>query len=289
MFLIVGANSEIGSATARLIRARGGKVVPTTRRLLEANADQVRLDFERPIESFTVPEGVTAACIFVAVARLAACAADPEGSARVNVLQTLALVDLLIARGVYTLFLSTNQVFNGDEPQVPAEAPTSPVSEYGRQKAETEGALRARMASGAPIGVLRLAKVVSPGMALISTWAQELAAGRSIRAFTDMTIAPTPVDVVATSIARMMEDRLPVIAQLTGPRDIAYADVGRFLAEKIGADPLLVGPVSALKSGMPRGSMPRYTTLDSSYIAGRYGLTVPDAFDVIGNLSGLSP
>ncbi len=284
MFLIVGANSEIGSATARLMRARGGKVVPTTRRLLEANADQVRLDFERPIESFTVPEGVTSACIFVAVARLAACAADPEGSARVNVLQTLALVDLLMARGVYTLFLSTNQVFNGDEPQVPAEAPTSPVSEYGRQKAETEGALRARMASGAPIGVLRLAKVVSPGMALISTWTQELAAGRSIRAFTDMTIAPTPVDLVATSIARMMEDRLAVIAQLTGPRDVAYAEVARFLAEKVGADPRLVESVSALESGMPRGSTPRNTTLDSSLIAARYNLTIPDAFDVLAML-----
>jgi hypothetical protein len=98
-----------------------------------------------------------------------------------------------------------------------------------------------------------------------------------------MTIAPTPVDMVAMSIARMMEDRLPVIAQLTGPRDVAYAEVGRFLAEKIGADPRLVVPASAL-DGMPRGSTPRHTTLDSSYIAERDGLTVPDAFDVIDKL-----
>lgn len=284
MFLIVGANSEIGSATARFIRARDGRVVTTTRRVSEANADQLHLDFERPIETFTFAEGVTAACIFVAMARLAACEADPVGSARVNVERTLALVDLFAVKGVYTLFLSTNQVFNGDEPHVPAEAPTSPVSEYGRQKAETERMLRARMASGAPIGVLRLAKVVSPGMALVATWTQELAAGRSIRAFADMTMAPTPVDLVAKSIAHMMEDRLPVVAQLTGPRDVAYAEVGRFLAEKIGADPRLVEPVSALENGMPRGSTPCNTTLDSSYIADRYGLTVPDAFDVIGRL-----
>jgi dTDP-4-dehydrorhamnose reductase len=284
MFLIVGATSEIGSATARLIRARDGKVVTTTRRFLETNAERVHLDFERPIENFAVPEGVTAACIFVAVARLAACEADPVSSALINVKRTIALVDLLEARGVYTLFLSTNQVFNGGEPHVPAEAPISPVSEYGRQKAQTESALRARIAHGAPIGVLRLAKVVSPGMALASKWTQELAAGRSIRAFTDMTMAPTPVDVVATSIAHMMEDRLPVIAQLTGPRDVTYAEVGRFLAEKIGADPRLVEPISAVENGMPRGSTPRNTTLDSSYIAERYGLTVSDAFDVIGKL-----
>jgi hypothetical protein len=55
---------------------------------------------------------------------------------------------------------ATNQVFDGD----------------------TERMLRTRMADGAPLGVLRLAKVVSPGMALLSTWMQELASRRSIRA-----------------------------------------------------------------------------------------------------------
>jgi dTDP-4-dehydrorhamnose reductase len=284
MFLVVGANSEIGSATARLIRARHGRLTTTTRRSSEVTADRIHLDFGRPIEKFAVPEGITAACICVAVARLAACAADPAGSARVNVEQTLALVDLLTARNVYTLFLSTNQVFNGNEPHVPAEAPTSPVSEYGRQKAVTEDALRARMANGAPIGILRLAKVVSPGMALVEAWRQELTAGRSIRAFSDMTMAPVPVDIVAASIAHLMEDRLPIVAQLTGPRDVTYVDVGRFVAESIGADLGLVDPVSALENGLPPGSTPRNTTLDSSYLAGRYGLTVPDAFDVIETL-----
>jgi dTDP-4-dehydrorhamnose reductase len=284
MFLIVGANSEIGSATARLVRARDGKVMTTTRRRSEVKANSVHLDFEYPIERITIPEGITAACIFAAVARLAACAADPVGSARVNVERTLALVDRLTARDVYTLFLSTNQVFNGNEPHMPADAPTSPVSEYGRQKAETERALRARMADGAPIGVLRLAKVVSPGMPLVDAWRRELTAGRSIRAFYDMTIAPVPVDIVAASIACLMEDRPRIVAQLTGPRDLTYVDMGRFVAETIGADPGLVDPVSALDSGLPRGSTPRNTTLDSSYLAGRYGLTVPDAFDIVGKL-----
>jgi dTDP-4-dehydrorhamnose reductase len=144
--------------------------------------------------------------------------------------------------------------------------------------------LSARMAGGAPIGVLRLAKVVSPDTALVATWKHELAAGRSIRAFSDMTMAPTPIDTVATSIVRLMEDRLPVIAQLTGPRDVSYAEVGCFLAAKVGADPRLVESVSALESGVPKGSTPRNTTLDSCYLAARYGLTVPDAFEVIGKL-----
>jgi dTDP-4-dehydrorhamnose reductase len=280
MFLVVGANSEIGSAAARLMQARGEKVLTTTRRLV-TSSHQVQHDFNSPIESFAIPEGVRCACIFVAVARLAACEADPAGSALINVKRTIALIDLLVARRIYTLFLSTNQVFDGDTPHVAAGTPMSPISEYGRQKAETESLLHKRMADGAPIGVLRLAKVVSPGMALLSTWTQELVSGRKIRAFSDMTMAPTPVDLVAISIARMMEERLSVVAQLTGPRDVTYVDIARFLANKNGVNPRLIEPVSALESGMAKGATPRNTTLDCSLIAERYGVIVPDAFDVI--------
>ena len=283
MFLVVGGNSEIGSATAQLIRSRGGEVVCTTRRL-PAGPDEVLLDLNRPVKDFVIPEGVTSACIFVAVARLAACEADPEGSAQINVKQIVALTEMLAARGVYTLFLSTNQVFNGDTPHVPWDAPLSPISEYGRQKADAERALRALMRDGAPVGMLRLAKVVSPGMSLVATWKRELAAGRPIRAFNDMTMAPTPVKVVAESIARMMEDRLASIAQLTGPQDVTYAEVGCSIAERLGANPGLVQPVSALDNGMPHGSTPRNTTLDSSFLLARYGLTAPAALDVIREL-----
>ncbi|MDP3694040.1 sugar nucleotide-binding protein [Bradyrhizobium sp.] len=283
MFLVVGGNSEIGSATAQLIRSRGGEVVCTTRRLPTA-PNEVLLDLGGPVQDFAIPEGVKSACIFVAVARLAACEADPAGSARINVEQSAALTEMLAARGVYTLFLSTNQVFNGDTPHVPWDAPVSPISEYGRQKAAAERTLRALMREGAPVGILRLAKVVSPGMSLVENWKRELAAGRPIRAFHDMTMAPTPVKVVAEAIARMMEDRLPAIAQLTGPSDVTYADVGRSIAESLGVDPGLVQPVSALDNGMPHGSTPRYTTLDSSLLLARYGLTAPAALDVIREL-----
>ena len=283
MFLIIGGNSEIGSATAGFIRARGADALTTTRRpVLERS--EIPLNFSSPICDFKIPECVTSACVCVAVARLTACQADPKGSADVNVRQTLALIDTFVRRGVYTLFLSSNQVFSGLAAHTPPGAPLSPVSEYGRQKAEVEHVLQQRMTTGAPIGVLRLAKVVSPGMPLIKTWISELIAERPIKAFTDMTMAPVPIDIVAKSIMHMMEDRLPIIAQLSGPRDVAYSDIGDFLAKRIGVDPSLVRPISALESGMPEGATPSHTTLDSSYILERYGLAVPDAFDVIDKL-----
>jgi dTDP-4-dehydrorhamnose reductase len=277
VFLIVGANSEIGSATARLIRSEGSDVLTTTRRA-PADKNEIQFDLSKSVSDFHIPEDVRSACIFVAAARLAQCAADPESSASLNVTQTLALVDRLVQKGIYTLFLSSNQVFSGEEPHVDAAAPLSPMSEYGRQKAEAERMLRARIAAGAPIGVLRLSKVVSPGMRLVADWMKELAAHRAIRAFEDMRLAPVPVEMVAKSIALLMRDHATVIAQLSGPRDMTYWDLARFLAINMGSDIELVQRASA--ADMPTGSSPRHTTLDSSWIADRYGLTVPDILTV---------
>ena len=164
----------------------------------------------------------------------------PSARARVNVSQTLALIEHLLELGIHVLFLSTNQVFDGTTPNVPAAAPHSPVSEYGRQKAQVEAALCRHIDRGAPVAILRLAKVVSPHMALINGWIEALSSGLPIQAFDDMRVAPTPIELVTGAIAALLQDRATGIFQLTGPRDVTYADIGHFLADRLNADPAQV-------------------------------------------------
>jgi dTDP-4-dehydrorhamnose reductase len=281
MFLLVGGDSEIGAASAQFLTARGHRVAATTRRIDRASADRPLLDLSTPLDDWEPAVGTRAACMFAAIARLAACADDPVGSAHINVTQTLTLIERLVARGIYVLFLSTNQVFDGNTPNVPADAPTSPISEYGRQKAQVEAALRAHMQRGAPVAILRLAKVVSRRMPLIEGWIQALSAGRPVRAFHDMTLAPTPTEVVSAAIGALLNDRASGIFQLTGPRDAAYAEVARFVASRVDAEPSLVVETSALDAGLPPGATPRHTTLDSSGLRDRYGLEVPDVWRIV--------
>lgn len=281
MFLIVGGDSDIGAATYRAMKVQGHAVAATTRRRDQVAPDRPFLDLAAPIDDWAPPPGTRAVCICAAVARLAACADDPQGSAHINVGQTLALAKALLARDVAVLFLSTNQVFDGRTPDVSADAPPSPVSEYGRQKACTEAALREAMANGAPAAILRLAKVVSDRMPLIDGWVRELTAGKPIRAFNDMTLAPTPTDLVCAAIGALLQDRARGIFQLTGPRDVSYADIGRFLARRLDADPQLVSETSACTAGLPEGATPKHTTLDSSLLRVHYGLQVPDVWDVV--------
>ena len=282
--LIVGGDSEIASATAAHLRRVGFAVVATTRREDRVAADRPFLDLGRPVADWPIPDGVGAACFCAAIARLADCARDPEGSARVNVSGTVALAGRLLARDIPVLFLSTDKVFDGSRPLAPADTPPCPVSEYGRQKAAAEAALSARMHEVAPVAILRLAKVVSPGMELVRQWLDSLRAGKPIRAFHDMMMAPTPVALVAQAIERLLAEPNAGIFQLTGPRDIAYSEVALHLARHVGADPALVEAVSAYSAGLPPGSTAANTTLDSTALRERFGIAVPDAIEVIDAL-----
>src|SRR6266851_4871619 len=222
MWLLVGGESEIGAAAHRHLTAQGRAVSLTTRRPLNESAARPLFDLSRSLDRWEPPPGTEAACIFAGVGRLAACAADPAGSAQLNVAQTVALVERLLKRGIYVLFLSSNLVFDGSRPCTPANAPTSPVSEYGKQKARAEAALHAHMRHDAPVAILRLAKVLSQEATLIRGWVDALSQDKPVRAFGDMRLAPASVDVVGEAIAILMRDGSRGIFQLSGPRDVSY-------------------------------------------------------------------
>jgi dTDP-4-dehydrorhamnose reductase len=281
MFLIVGGDSEIGAAAFRLMKAQGKSVAATTRHRESVAPDRPFLDLAASLDGWTLPPGTQAVCLCAAIARLADCANDPQSSAHINVVQTLALAGQFLARGIAVLFLSTNQVFDGRTPYQRAEAPHSPISEYGRQKARAEAALLRQMENGAPVAILRLAKVMSNTMPLIGGWIKDLTAAKPIRAFFDLALAPTPTDLVCTAIGALLQDRARGIFQLTGPRDVTYADIGRFLAEYLGVEPKLVNETSAREAGLPEGATPLNTTLDATKMRVHYGLEVPDVWEVV--------
>jgi dTDP-4-dehydrorhamnose reductase len=179
------------------------------------------------------------------------------------------------------VFASSDKVFDGTRPQMPADAPIAPNCEYGRQKAAVEALLRAHMARGADVAILRLSKVVGPDSVLFGDWIAAFRAGRPIRAFTDLMFAPVPVALVVEVVAALLKDRARGIFQLSGPRDISYSAAAHFLAEKRGADRKLIQDISARDGGQPPGAAVPYTSLDSTLLRERYGITVPDAWEVL--------
>lgn len=271
-WLIVGGDSTIGAALAR--RA-GRRAIGTSRR--PASDNVLSLDLASDPASWVLPEGIEVAFLCAAVTSIEACRTQPTETRRVNVERTLALARLLAARGVHVVFLSTNQVFDGTQPHRLASDPTCPQTEYGRQKAEAE---RGILDLGG--AVVRLTKVMAEVPPLFRSWDAALREGRTIESFEDLYFSPIPLDVVSRTLVEVGARRLAGIVQVSGDRDVSYADV----AKRIAADRDLVQPVSVASKGIRPEAAPRFTTLDCSRLTHELGIAIPTVSETIDSLFG---
>jgi dTDP-4-dehydrorhamnose reductase len=280
-WLVVGADSSIGAAAARRLVKAGIDVIGTTRRSSGDCVSRWRLDLAEAPECWQLSQApVTVAVLCAAVTSVDRCREAPAATRRVNVEGTLALARRLREAGAHVVFLSTNQVFDGERPRRPAGDPTCPRTEYGRQKAEVEGEL---LRDGGAT-VVRLTKVVAPGMAVLRGWADALRRGEAVAPFTDMVFAPVPLDFVAGTLVRVGERRAGGIVQISGERDVSYAEVAARLARRLGAPEALVRPVSYVTKGLPPESAPCHTTLDDSRLRGEFGQAPPAVWETIDSL-----
>jgi dTDP-4-dehydrorhamnose reductase len=274
--LIVGGDGYIGGELVRRLRAANWRVWSTTRRAASA-PDVVRLDLAGALPE--LPD-VGAAVICAARARLGDCAADPAACQAVNVDGAERIAAALARRGAYPLLLSTDKVFDGSLPQRRRDDETCPRTEYGRQKAAAERAVRAAGGS-----VLRLCKVVSPELPLTAGWRQALLAGRPVTPFTNMFLAPVPLAHVCTLIERLLTARADGIFHCTGAEDRSYAALAQAMADALGADSGLVRAMPCDPAMHPPEARPPHSTLEMDLEQARFGLGQPGFDEVARELA----
>ncbi len=255
--LIVGGDALLGRSLAASFPA-DADVVVTTRRADSASAPhRVFLDLRDPVDDWPIPEGTTVAWLLAAVTSQAECRRDPVGTARVNVEHPVALARRLAERGAFVVFPSTNLVFDGTVPHVSADAPPSPRTEYGRQKTAAESALREL---GDRVAIVRLTKVLPPAFPLFVQWRSDLEAGTIIRPFADLRMAPVGLREVAETLRDVGLRRLAGVTHLSASRDVTYAEAAEWIAEQLGAGPL-VQPTTSIAAGADLEWRPDHTTL----------------------------
>jgi dTDP-4-dehydrorhamnose reductase len=288
--LVVGGDSLIGGVLAAMARAQGLRVLTTTRRPGVTGDDVPPLDLANPADWGWL-SGVRAhtAVLCAAVARLDACHLDPEGTARINVTGAVELGRRLMAAGTHVIHLSSNQVFGGDNPAPVEDTAVSPANVYGQQKAAAE---RGLLALAPPLGtsgatILRLTKVIHPGMALIQGWLDALAQGREIRPARDMALAAVTVDLVAETVlalahlGRSAPDQASRIFHLSAADEVSYAEAAAFVARRVGADPALIQPVEAVAAGYLREQPPRHTIMAGDHLRAATGITPPGVHEAL--------
>jgi dTDP-4-dehydrorhamnose reductase len=279
--LVVGADGTIGHALAAALEARGDEVVRTTRRTGAAtDSKSLHFDLADPDSVAALPPAdVTVIC--AAMARYADCREQPELAALINVETPARIAGLQTGRGGHVILLSTSAVFDCLTPHMRADAPTNPTSAYGRFKAEAEG----RVLAFAPnASVLRLTKVLTPDMPLIRGWIERLKNGERVEAFADLTISPLTVGHVVEALLAVIDDRAGGIYQASGAGDISYADVARYLADRLGADAALVVKTSAASAGIPDNEIARFTSLETERLSRLSEFAPPREREIFGSL-----
>jgi len=281
--LVVGADGQIGRALLAELAAGGDHVIGTSRRD-PPQPGRIYLNLAAEPAEWKLPASVATAYLCAAVTSQQACRQDPSGSRRVNVERTVELARMLIAEGALVVFLSTNLVYDGSVAFRRAEDPPCPLTEYGRQKAEVE---RQLLAYGDRAAVVRLTKVFSQPTALLAGWRAALEKGDTIRPFSDMVMAPVPLPFVVRALAQIGRVRRSRMFQISGNRDVTYAEAARYLAGRLGVDPKLVQPVQSIHASSTLDPLPAHTTLDTSRLRAELRLEPPDVWQAIDYAVGL--
>lgn len=133
--LLVGATGYLGHYVSAELRRRGLRFVSAGRRGCDVALDLADPDSIRAALAAVRPDAIVTVA---AMSRIDECERDPRAARAVNAHGARVLAE----HGVRTLYVSTDLVFDGASAPYRSSDPPSPISAYGRSKAEGEAAVR---------------------------------------------------------------------------------------------------------------------------------------------------
>ena len=285
--LIVGIDSSIGRYVAASLAADGLFVLGTTRRRETLAENRLFLDLDDLASFQNVPTNVEAAILCAAESGYSVAENNPS-SHRINVDAPMLVVQQLLAKDIFTVFLSTNAVFSGrSRPSEERDSP-DPETAYGRQKAAAESRLRSVFAEANRadlLAIVRLTKVVSWHTPTLAQWASNWNAGYAIRPFTDLIFSPIGLDYVTRGLKQLLNRHCGGIFHFTGEEDISYADFALLLAASLHvpiAPP--IEPIFSTDAGVSLVHCPRYAVMRSDVTRSQLGLEPQAVAEVIETL-----
>jgi dTDP-4-dehydrorhamnose reductase len=283
--LVVGADGLIGSALIRHLRAMGEPVIGTTRRHQQVDDSHLFLDLSEQQGQWLCPCRIDVAVICAGIAKLEDCRRDPTGTAYLNVVKIVELANHLVSRGAFVIYLSSNAVFDGSVPYSRPDDAISPVTEYGRQKAQAESRL---LELGNLVSVVRFTKILGPQTQPFKEWTQALRTGKPIHPFSDMVLAPVSLDFAVNVLHQVANKRLSGIVQVSGKRDVSYAGAARLGARYLGVDEDLVRPVKRSRLHRCVEPIPAHTSLNTDRLQAALAIEPPDIKSTIQSAFAIS-
>ena len=136
MNLIVGSESTIGATLSNFWFKNNISFHTSTRNTELVSNQRLFIDLTQQ-HTFKRMYGYKSAVICADITDMAICETNPDETKTVNVTGTIELIKQFLQKKIHIVFLSTNQVFDGEEPMRKPDAPRNLINEYGKQKAES--------------------------------------------------------------------------------------------------------------------------------------------------------
>jgi dTDP-4-dehydrorhamnose reductase len=222
--LVVGANSQIGSALIKHLRKEFYNVYGTTRNVENNDKDLLYLDLSEPTFNIDFCE-FDCAIICAAITNIAKCESEPELCEKINSTNTIALIDECISSKCFVIFLSSNAVFDGKKSFYKHTDATNPTTKYGELKLSVEKYIKALPSDGACI--LRLTQVITDRTPFIENWKTAAKNGNEIKAFNNRLISPVRIGHVVDAIQLLVQRKSSGVFQLGSREEISFFDYAR--------------------------------------------------------------
>jgi dTDP-4-dehydrorhamnose reductase len=197
------------------------------------------------------------------------CRTDWDYAYRVNVANTIRLIDDVCRLGARPVFISTSYVFDGAQGYYPEDWPHSPQSAYGEHKSIVDKYVTATHRDAL---VVRLDKIMGSDPTEshpFSEWWNLYRAGKPVVCIENQLLSPTLVDDLAGAILTACRLGLRGVYNLTGPEAFLRDHLAKHFFRTMGvtAD-VQTRPMAAFGFADPR---PLNTYLDSSRFAAETG------------------
>jgi dTDP-4-dehydrorhamnose reductase len=262
--IVIGASGFIGGHILRTARRSQLTAIGTQSSSNRSDLEvfDLRTDALESLYSKVRTDGPAFVIVAAALAQIDRCLVEREVSRAINVDGTTRLLREAAALGAVPVFLSSSFVFNGRRGNYLESDPRSPISEYGRQKAEVEEFMERELPDGL---ALRLDKTVGDSPAerhLLSEWWNNLISETPINCIRDQRFSPTFVEDVALGVLLACRAGLRGVYNLCAPDCYLRADLAEQFVKAAGYSATI-----AEKSQAELGFLdlrPERSSLDSS-------------------------
>lgn len=276
--LITGTGGLLGLNLALELSKRQTVIGADRKALVVQQAFETRqVDLLAPgaVESLVETSQPDAIIHCAAMAVVDACEADPEMAARMNAELPGRMAAEALRCGSQLVYISTDAVFDGLAGGYNEESPTNPLSVYAQTKLDGEQAVIEAMPSAVVTRVNLFGWSASGNRSLAEFFYHNLAAGRAVKGFTDVSFCPILVNDLADVFLEIFQRRLSGLYHLVSPACLTKYAFGVAIAEKFGFDPDNIEPVSVNDFGLMAARSPRLT-LDNSKLSTALGHALPD-------------